>query len=165
MNGETKETGFYADIKRKLKQINGARIDIGWFEESQYLRRKILNKKIDVPLKEPIPMGRVAFWLDKGTRHIRERPFLSIILIEHRVKYAELSRSIAFECLEGRRTVKESLKRIGSVIEGDLKLKITDIRTPPNSPEWEKIKGFNNPLILNGWLKANAKFKLRKIRV
>ena len=158
----TKETGFYSDVMKALKKINGTRIDVGYFEGDNYTRRKIIHKNIDKPINPPIPMANVAFWLDKGTTRIPERPFLSPLFVEQNLKYRKLSREYAFEVLSGRWSIDKMMKRLGSLMISDVKLKMTEIRVPPNSPEWQKIKGFDNPLILNGWLRANTKFKVHK---
>ena len=156
----TKESGIYPDIQQRLKEINGTRIDIGYFEGDNYTYRLVNGVKI--PLDSPLPIALVAFWNDKGTRNIHERPFLSTLFPENGSNYRKLSREYAYDVLLQKRTTDQMMNRLGSIMVSDVKLKITNIRAPANALSTVRAKGFDNPLIWTGRMRANTKYKVHK---
>lgn len=157
MNGETKETGIYGSVRKRLKEIQGASIDVGYFPESK--------AKGDSDLY----VAEYAFWNDHGVPgRIHERPFLSTVLKENKFNYSRISKVVAFDALAGKISVKKALSKIGAVIVSDVKLKITEFRTPANALSTQKAKGkrigkgrlVDNPLIDEGHMRKSTKYKV-----
>ncbi len=76
---------------------------------------------------------------------------------EKRIKYRQVLTDLMWDVTIGRITVKEALELFGERVVGDVKRKITSIRTPPNAPRTVSEKGFDNPLIRTGTLRSRIK--------
>lgn len=94
---------------------------------------------------------------DKG---IPERSFLRSTVREERPKYKSLMVK-AIESSEKNKTpILKRASEIGQVAESDVKRKITDIKTPPNSPRTINEKKSSNPLVDTGHLRNSIRYEV-----
>lgn len=100
---------------------------------------------------------------------IPQRSYLRSTVDERRREYAKALRAAAdaalVEVVRSRRVnldaVRRKFERVGAFAVGDVKRKITDLRTPPNAPSTIRRKGSDNPLIDTGRLRASIDFEVR----
>ncbi len=147
-NGKTKvvDKGFKR-IRKDLKKVDGASVDVG-----------ILGGSGNVK-KGTFTVAALAATQEFGTRKagknkniiIPERSFLRSTFDSKKQKYMKVLKSLHGDILLGKKTVVGALALFGDRVVGDVKRKITDIKTPPNAPSTLKRKyPKNNPLIETG---------------
>jgi len=93
---------------------------------------------------------------------VPERSFLRSTVSENRKKYVKMLSNGLAKVRQGKLTVDQMLKVIGIEASVDVKQKITDIDTPPNSQKTEDRKGFNNPLIETGHMQRQVTYEVKK---
>ena len=76
---------------------------------------------------------------------VPKRPFMHIAFAQNVKKYKKILKAQL-----GSKSQKQVLSFIGSIGEGDVKLAIRNLKSPPNSDLTIKIKGTDNPLIDSG---------------
>lgn len=97
-----------------------------------------------------------------GTDTIPARPFLDVG-VEKAIP--EINKEIEEgieDIIEGKSDMDKVLNRIGLIAVGYVQQEITDIRTPPNSPETIKRKKSSNPLIDTGNMRQSTTYILTK---
>lgn len=103
-----------------------------------------------------------------GAGNVPERSFLRVTVDEHRAKYQKyLANGYRREILEIAKTgaagaEHRALKRLGLMVEGDIKKRIAAGIKPPLHPRTIKKKGSSKPLIDTGALRASIASELRK---
>ncbi len=144
-----KDLGFDR-IRIQMGKIDGAFVDVGYFEESVY--------------SDGTQIAEVAaantFGTDDG--RIPERPFMQNTLDNNERKYLKIVRDSRDEVFLGRSDVRKGMVKLGEEIRDDMVKEITDLREPPNADITEERKGSTNPLIDTGQMRDNVKFKVRK---
>lgn len=95
---------------------------------------------------------------------VPERSFLRSTVDEHRDEIARRLETAITDQLDGRRTVGQGLERLGLWATGRVKMKIRDLRDPPNAPRTIALKGSDNPLIDTGRMRNSIAYKVRGLR-
>jgi hypothetical protein len=146
-------------IRRTLKKLTGAnligpeRVKIGFPKggASQF----VINK---------------AVWNEFGTRGgasgggwggpIPERPFMRNAWRNGAPVFKADMISRARELMAGVGTLGSALQRLGEKGRDDIRGSITALQDPPNAPATIERKGFNNPLVMTGEMRADVTFKV-----
>ena len=92
-----------------------------------------------------------------GLGQVPERSFIRSTFDEKRFKIYNIIDKKYSLVLKGKSTVKRQLALLGEYMEGAIKRKITNLRSPPNSQVTIKIKGSANPLIDTGRMRASMR--------
>lgn len=111
--------------------------------------------------------AEIAFWNELGTARIPPRPFLSTSVREHDHYRSSLIPALA-AYLRGETSVIASLNLIGLRAAADVRNKMVQIMTPPNSRSTQikkartvKADSVNNPLIDSGSLRASIAHEVK----
>ena len=93
---------------------------------------------------------------------IPERSFLRSTMDQNVEKYAKALERALTDIADGKGDdVERVLAQLGAKAEGDIKLKIRNLRTPPNAPSTIRQKGSSNPLIDTGQMRQAVTFEVR----
>ncbi len=113
---------------------------------------------------ETTNMVIVAVANEFGTKQgIPERSFIRSTTDEQKQNLIALKTKAIKDITFGKTTVKRELKTIGIYLGGEIKKKIKNLRTPPNSPVTIARKGSSNPLMDTGQLRASIRSKVHVI--
>lgn len=137
-------------------------IDLGWRRIKKEL--KLIDKSYtqigvqkDAGEEDGQSIAAIAAYNEYGTDNIPSRSFMRSTFDEQQVKLKAVIKKQHSLILKGERTVKRSLGLIGEYMEGAIKKKITDLKTPPNKPATIRAKGSSNPLIDTGRMRASIR--------
>lgn len=105
----------------------------------------------------------IAVWNEFGTRdgRIPARPFLFYTLHTRQDRYIGALADGVRRVIHGKTTVGNVLDRLGIVTSGDVKLRIRELRDPPNAESTIVRKGSSNPLIDTGNLRQSITYEVR----
>jgi len=143
--GEIKDIDLgWRRIKKELKLINKSYTQIG------------IQKDAGTE-KDGQSIAAIAAYNEFGTDRIPERSFMRSTFDEQHSKIKGIINKQYSLILKGHKTVKGSLGLIGEYMEGRIKKKITDLKTPPNAPITIARKGSSNPLIDTGRMRASVR--------
>lgn len=102
-----------------------------------------------------------AIWNHYGTeRGIPARPFMLNAMRKNRRKYLAAMRSSASAILTGEMTLNTFMRKLGILVQGDIQMEITNMRSPPNAASTIKAKGSSNPLIDTGEMRQKVTWVL-----
>jgi len=138
-------------------------VDLGWFRIKKELRlidksyTQIGIQKDAGNEEDGKSIVEVAANNEYGVGNIPQRSFMRSTFDEQRVKINDVVSKQYEKILDGKSTVKKSLGLLGEFMEGKIKRKITDLKTPPNSPLTIKLKKSSNPLIDTGTMRASIR--------
>lgn len=90
--------------------------------------------------------------------NIPARPYIRSTVDENENKYFQSAERISGQMLDGRIDKFQGLSIMGQLIEGDIKQKIIDIKSPPNAPATIRRKGSSNPLVDTGLLGGSIRY-------
>lgn len=160
-NGKTKVTdkGFKR-IRKDLKVTDGSSVDVGILKGEASIIDQVSGSKFEV--------AEIAAVQEFGTTRagrnnnvtIAERSFMRSTVDAKKSKYEEVLKSLMVDVLLGLKTVNQALSLFGERVVGDIKKKITSIKSPPNAPSTIEAKGFDNPLIHTGTMRSRIKKKV-----
>jgi len=165
-NGKTKTNDKgYNRILSDLAKVNGAEVSVGILKGTA----SVVDPSPGSGTKKRIEVAQIAAVQEFGTTRagagntvtIPERPFLRSNFDDRKGKYRLVLRSLYADILAGRASVESALSLFGERVVGDVKRKITSIRVPKNAPSTQKIKGFDNPLIRTGTLRARISKRVK----
>lgn len=94
-----------------------------------------------------------------GKWKVPPRPFMSTSFDENRNKMNGLITREYDKVIAGSITVKNALSLVGEWMTGVVKMKITNIKSPPNAEYTKQKKGSSNPLIDSGRMRASITHK------
>lgn len=100
-----------------------------------------------------IKIGFVHEW---GTDKIPQRSFLRSTLAEGKRKYKDFLKKLSKKVVKKELSGKQSMGLLGERLQGDVKEKITDIKTPPL-----KVRD-GNPLVDTGQLRSSITYIIRE---
>lgn len=89
---------------------------------------------------------------------IPARPFLQPAIEDGAPMYRRLAEVMLPRVLSGEMEMRTLLEQLGDLAEGHVKLKIDEIKTPPNAPSTIAKKGSDNPLIDEGTLRQSIRY-------
>lgn len=146
------ETRKLPALRKRLAQLDGTEVDVGFFEEDRY-----------GPENENLPVAQVAYYNEFGTVHNPTRPFMEetfsdAITQKHANK---LMKQIFISALTNGRAVQRLLQQLGDDIAEQMK---TTILNYPGSNSAETIarKGRNSPLRDTEFMMNSVKFQIHR---
>ncbi len=113
----------------RLSKRGGFTIDVGFIDEEN---------------------AKKAAFNEFGTRDIPERPFMRTAFDRNLKKYNAMSRKNLAAVASGQKSLQRFEDALGEEMKKDVIESIQNWRTPPNTTETAKEKGFNNPLVETG---------------
>lgn len=153
-SGRTTEKGRYTKTRKALKALDGLRLDVGYFAG-------IASPDSTFTLPEIAAIQEFGSKrrLFRGKR-IPERSFMRSTYDKFRNIYSEAFVENGFLAALGKITPEIALRIVGEDYKSDVVNKITGIRSPRNAPRTVKKKGFDNPLIHTGTMRASIKVRV-----
>lgn len=137
-------------------------IDLGWKRIKEEL--KLIDKSYtqigiqkDAGEEDGQAIAAIGAYNEFGTERIPSRPFMRSTFDEQRTKTKAIIEHQYGKILKGETSVKRALGSIGEYMEGEVKKKITTLKTPPNAPSTIARKGSSNPLIDTGRMRASIR--------
>lgn len=150
--GKTKDTDLgREEILKQLALADGAYVDVGLFDHEEH------------PDSE-YTIAQIGAVHEFGTKdgHIPERSFLRSTYDERREKWRARMDAAYDEIKEGKGKVLPLLMAWGEKAAGDVRRKITKLKTPPKAPATLKKEGegFTNPLIWLGYMRQSVRARI-----
>ena len=154
-------------FKVKIKRIPTKSIDK--IKELKKLKKADYKVLVGLPVdSNPYPDGTSGILV--GATHefgsvsagIPERSFLRSTVHENRREYLAIIRKIAIKIIEGAFTSEKALNLLGTKVAEDVKQKIVDLTSPPNTEGTIASKGSSNPLIDTGHLRQSITYEVTK---
>lgn len=136
-------------IKAMLPQIDKVSVKVGI--------------QSDAGEQDGVSIAQYAFFNEFGTKSIPERSFLRTATDENQAKYNRFISDRLGKVLDLTLTPRQAFDQLGLMAVGDIQKKITDIKTPPNSPYTIAMKGSSNPLIDNGTMRSSIRHEVENV--
>jgi len=148
---KTTEKGQYFNTRNALKALDGLRLDVGYFAGIG-----TTDSKFTLP--------EIAAVQEFGTKdgRIPERSFMRTTFDKFRLIYNEQFVEQGFLAALGKKDPEKALLSVGNNYKSDVVNKITGIRNRKNAPSTIAKKGFDNPLIHTGIMRANIKVRVSR---
>lgn len=140
-------------LQKRLAQLNGTEVEIGFFEEDRY-----------GPENENLPVAQVAYYNEFGTVHNPTRPFMeeTFIADNHQSHMGKIIREIFVSSLTNGRSVSRLLLQLGDDVAEMMKTIILNY-PGSNSPKTiEKKGGRNTPLRDTEFMMNSVKFQIHR---
>jgi hypothetical protein len=91
---------------------------------------------------------------------IPERSFLRSTMASRRKSYQQSMRAMIKKAMAGEYDIKKGMGRLGRRVEGEVKMTIRDMKSPPNAASTKRQKkGVDNPLIDTGQMLNSIRWK------
>lgn len=114
------------------------------------------------PPEGEINMATLGAIQEFGNDHIPERPWLQPGFDSGLREYEEIMADGIDEAITEGVDIKESLNQVGVLAIGKVQEYMTNLKTPPNTPQTIKRKrGGDNPLIDDGHMRGSVNYKLQ----
>lgn len=141
-------------IQRELKHMTGAYVKVGYPEEKSkaHAGGSGGGKSMDV--------AGLAAIHEFGTSAIPARPFLAQAFDENLQKVTAMIKAEESAILEGKRTTKQALEKLGAFYQGAIKTIFLRGQFAPLKPATIARKGSNKPLIDTGQLRGSVDFEV-----
>lgn len=150
-SGRTIEKGRYQKTRKALKALDGMRLDVGYLSTVPGLDSKFTLPEIAAIQEFGSKNGRIP-----------ERSFMRTTFDKFTKFYSKGFIENGFLVALGKMTPELALRMVGEDYKSDVVNKITGIRQPPNAPRTIAKKGFDNPLIHHGIMRANIRVRVLK---
>ena len=130
-------------LEEELEKLDGSYVMVG-FQEGEVTKSQTKGGRSK---KAGQNMAQIAADNEFGTSKIPARSFMRTSFDENQ-KVIDKAIGIEYDqIIEGKKTVRKSLVRLGVLMEGLIKKKIRSIHYPPNSPRTIAAKKSSKPLI------------------
>ena len=139
-------------IMRELKLVGNSYVKVGVQQGEEHKPSSKGSKP-----KDTTDMVKIAVTNEFGSVGVPERSFLRSTTDEQQRNLGIMKAEAIRKITTGRTSVKRELKTIGLHLEGEVKKKIKNLRTPPNSLATIARKGSSNPLIDTNQLRDSIK--------
>lgn len=126
------------------------------------VRVGIPDNSITYPDGTPLLLVAATQEFGNSDLGIPERSFLRTTVVENKKDVKMFWQKEAKRLLMGNTSSEKSLDILGQMIEGKVKQKIIDLKTPPNAPSTIRKKGSSNPLISSALLLGSIRYKVDK---
>ncbi|ATN92772.1 hypothetical protein QGX11_gp009 [Pseudomonas phage PPSC2] len=139
-------------LLKRLDQLDGTEVDVGFFEEDRY-----------GPENDNLPVATVAAYNEFGTTHNPQRPFMSDAFSDEMSQrvMAKLMGDIFSAALKNGMATKRLLNVLGRVTGELIEISIQQYAaTGGNSPATIKAKGKDTPLIDTGKMIESVRFQI-----
>ena len=110
--------------------------------------------------KAGVSIAQYGAYNEYGTRHIPQRSFIRSSFDENMRSVTKFLNRQYGLVIDGKKTVKEGAGAVGQLVQDNIKKKIREIVSPPNSPKTIKMKKSSKPLIDFGQLFASIRYVL-----
>jgi hypothetical protein len=144
------------DIIQNIKEMDNSYTKVGFPSEGKVGEAD--QSGSDHELADEISeVAQIGAWQEWGTVHISARPFMSTSFDENRKQLQQVKVQLYDKIVTGKMSTMQALGIIGEFMEGKVKKKIREIKTPANKPSTERRKkGANNPLIDMGQMRNSV---------
>lgn len=146
------ETRKLPALQKRLAQLNGTEVEIGFFEEDRY-----------GPENDNLPVAQVAYYNEFGTVHNPTRPFMEeTFMAASTQKHMNTMMKAIFEsALTNGRAIQRLLQQLGDGVAEQMKSTI--LHYPgSNSAETIARKGRNAPLRDTEFMMNSVKFQIHR---
>lgn len=137
-------------IQRDLKRITGSYVKVGYPEEKSKGHKG----------KAPIDIAALGAIHEFGTSTIPPRPFMAQAFDENLQKVVAMIKTEESAILEGKRTTKNALEKIGAFYRDATKMIFLRGQFAPLKAATIARKGSNRPLVDTGQLRASVDFEV-----
>lgn len=138
-------------LSKRVALLDGITVEAGFFEEDKY-----------GPENDNMQVAEVAWIQERGAgREIPSRPFMESSFNEVQ-QFAAGMTKVFVDLLGQGRLTQRLINDLGDRVADVIRVTIEDWSSPPNSKRWADFKGFNDPLVYTGKMKASVKFKVEK---
>lgn len=140
-------------LLKRLAQLDGTEVEVGFFEEDRY-----------GPENDNLPVATVAAYNEFGTIHNPQRPFMSDAFTDtmSQMKMSRLMRDVFSGALKNGMATKRLLNVLGRVTGELIEISIQQYAAVGgNSPATIKAKGKDTPLIDTGKMIESVRFHVR----
>lgn len=146
-------TGKVTDVDRGWKRIK---------RDTAALARKSVKVGIqsDAGSDESGSIVDRAVYNEFGTRRIPARPFMRGAYDDNQADLSRTKGQVWGRIIDGTLSPQRGAALLGQRHEGQVKEKITSIKTPPNAPSTIAAKGSSNPLIASGQMRQSVRYKV-----
>lgn len=147
------ETRKLPALQKRLAQLDGTEIDIGFFEEDRY-----------GPENDNLPVAQVAYFNEFGTMHNPTRPFMEETFDDATTqKHAgKLMKAIFISALTNGRAVSRLLQELGDDVAELMKIKILNYPGSNSPATIERKEGRNTPLRDTEFMMNSVKFQITR---
>ena len=139
-------------LLKRLDQLNGTEVEVGFFEEDRY-----------GPENDNLPVATVAAYNEFGTTHNPQRPFMSDAFTDgmSQRKMASLMGDVFEASMKNGMATKRLLNVLGRITGELIEISIQQYAaTGGNSPATIKAKGKDTPLIDTGKMIESVRFQI-----
>lgn len=147
------ETRKLPALRKRLAQLDGTEIDIGFFEEDRY-----------GPENGNLPVAQVAYYNEFGTVHNPTRPFMEETFSDAITeKYVgKMMKSIFENALTSGRAVSRLLVELGDNVAELMKIQILNYPGSNSPATIARKEGRNTPLRDTEFMMNSVKFEIRR---
>ncbi len=126
----------------------------------QHIQDHILY--VGVFAEDDSTLFKKAIYNEYGTANIKKRSFIRSTFDENvgKVQKLLLKRIKIFLDSGGSTDLENTYNALGILLQGKIKNKITNLKTPPNKKSTIKAKGSSNPLIDTGQLRRRIDYEV-----
>lgn len=114
-----------------------------------------------VKTDEGFQMAMIAGAHEYGTKHIPERPFLKVAIVESQGDFKALNARNLKAFVNGKMSAKTALEQLGLMASARVKQKIVVGPFTPLSPETIRRKGSSKPLIDTGQMRQSVTYEIK----
>lgn len=107
-------------------------------------------------------VATIAYQHEYGTATIPERPFFRSTMREKKATIIKMQKAYMKKISTGEMTTEEALGLLGEYLAGAIRKKITDIKSPPNSPATIAAKGSSNPLVDTAQMRNSVTYEVNR---
>ena len=132
--------------------------DLGMDQLMAEIRRDAVSVDIGIHEGDSEDVKNKAAKNEFGSGNVPERSFIRSTMDENAERYLKAAETLVGLMIDGEISKFEALERMGQQIERDIKEKIINLKTPPNSPRTIMEKGSDNPLIDTGEMLASIRY-------
>lgn len=121
----------FEKLRKTIKEFGKLKARAGWFSSARYKN-------------DGVPVAQVAIWQEFGTSTIQPRPFMKPTVLDKSDEWQDLVRRGIMAALRGKQTPYNVMTALAQRAAGDVRLRISETRTPPISPvthllrEWRR---------------------------
>lgn len=147
------ETRKLPALQKRLAQLDGVEIDIGFFEEDRY-----------GPENDNLPVATVAFYNEFGTIHNPTRPFMEETFTSDvgQAFMAKMMKTIFISALTNGRAVDRLLKELGDGVAELMKVTILNYPGSNSAATIADKGGRNTPLRDTEFMMNSVKFQITR---
>lgn len=135
--------------------------DLGMDQLMAEIRRDVSHVDIGIHEGDSEGVKKKATQNEFGAGNVPERSFIRSTIDENAERYSKAAEILVGMMMDGEISKFEMLERMGQQIESDIKSKIVNLKSPPNSPRTIMEKGSDNPLIDTGEMLASIRYAIK----